>query len=240
MIKFFRKIRQKLLAENKFSKYMIYAIGEIVLVVIGILIALSINNWNNSNIEQNLEREILNEILTNLDSDLQNINDNIKYNKRLSRHNQLVYEHLKNKTPITDSLKFYYATLFGGSNFQPVNVAFENLRSRGINIIKNSDLRNQISELYMIEFKSLGETMDRNLQPIHNLLLNQINNRLITKEPFVSAQPIDLIVLQNDIQFHETLKLTAYAWRVINSYLEKALEAINQTKTVIEEELNKK
>lgn len=46
MIKFFRKIRQKLLSENKFSRYLIYAIGEIVLVVIGILIALQINNWN--------------------------------------------------------------------------------------------------------------------------------------------------------------------------------------------------
>ena len=46
MIKFFRKIRQKLLSENKLSKYLIYAIGEIILVVIGILIALSINNWN--------------------------------------------------------------------------------------------------------------------------------------------------------------------------------------------------
>jgi hypothetical protein len=46
MLKFFRKIRQRLLAENKLSKYLIYAFGEIVLVVIGILIALSINNWN--------------------------------------------------------------------------------------------------------------------------------------------------------------------------------------------------
>ena len=46
MLKFFRKIRQKLLTDNKFSKYLIYALGEIVLVVIGILIALSINNWN--------------------------------------------------------------------------------------------------------------------------------------------------------------------------------------------------
>ena len=46
MIKFFRKIRHKLLTENKFSKYTVYAVGEIILVVIGILIALSINNWN--------------------------------------------------------------------------------------------------------------------------------------------------------------------------------------------------
>ena len=44
MIKFFRKIRQRLLSENKFSKYLLYALGEIVLVVIGILIALRINN----------------------------------------------------------------------------------------------------------------------------------------------------------------------------------------------------
>ena len=46
MIKFFRKIRQNLLMDNKTSKYIKYAIGEILLVVIGILIALSINNWN--------------------------------------------------------------------------------------------------------------------------------------------------------------------------------------------------
>ena len=46
MIKFFRKIRQNMIKENKVSKYLLYAIGEIILVVIGILIALSINNWN--------------------------------------------------------------------------------------------------------------------------------------------------------------------------------------------------
>lgn len=46
MIKFFRKIRQQLLSENKFSKYFIYAIGEIFLVVIGILMALQLNNLN--------------------------------------------------------------------------------------------------------------------------------------------------------------------------------------------------
>ena len=53
MIKFFRKIRQNLLTENKFSKYLIYAIGEIILVVIGILIALGTNNWNNEKQEKN-------------------------------------------------------------------------------------------------------------------------------------------------------------------------------------------
>ena len=51
MIKFFRQIRQQLLTENKLAKYLLYAIGEIILVVIGILIGLQINNWNTSKIE---------------------------------------------------------------------------------------------------------------------------------------------------------------------------------------------
>ena len=57
MIKFFRKIRQKLVTENKFSKYLLYAIGEIVLVVIGILIALQVNNLNE--VEKVKDKEVI-------------------------------------------------------------------------------------------------------------------------------------------------------------------------------------
>ena len=64
MINFFRKIRQNLLMENKTGKYLKYAIGEIVLVVIGILIALSINNWNQKRINSISESLLLKEINT--------------------------------------------------------------------------------------------------------------------------------------------------------------------------------
>jgi hypothetical protein len=70
MIKFFRKIRQRLLTESKFSKYLLYAIGEIILVVIGILIALQINNWN----EERKTKQRLNDFLTEIQNDL---SDNI-------------------------------------------------------------------------------------------------------------------------------------------------------------------
>jgi len=66
MINLFRKLRLKLLAENRFSKYLIYAVGEIVLVVIGILIALSINNWN----ERKKSTVKINSLLTALTNDL--------------------------------------------------------------------------------------------------------------------------------------------------------------------------
>ncbi|MEM6516972.1 MAG: DUF6090 family protein, partial [Bacteroidota bacterium] len=59
MIKFFRNIRKTLLTENRFNKYLLYAIGEIVLVVIGILIALQINNWNENRKDNNVEQEVI-------------------------------------------------------------------------------------------------------------------------------------------------------------------------------------
>jgi len=69
MIKFFRKIRQRLLTENKFSKYLIYAIGEIVLVVIGILFALQINNWNETKLERKVEKEYIVSLIEDLKTD---------------------------------------------------------------------------------------------------------------------------------------------------------------------------
>jgi len=73
MIKFFRKIRQNLLIENKTAKYFKYAIGEIILVVIGILIALQINNWNEARKLQNTMKSVYSIIKTDLLSDIKNI-----------------------------------------------------------------------------------------------------------------------------------------------------------------------
>ena len=74
MIKFFRKIRQRLLTENKFSKYLLYAIGEIALVMIGILLALQVNNWNSNNQESKTLNGYLNNIVKNIKTDQENLN----------------------------------------------------------------------------------------------------------------------------------------------------------------------
>lgn len=67
MIRFFRQIRQRLLTENKFSKYLLYAVGEILLVVIGILIALQLDSWKNEERDREKERYYLNSIKTSID-----------------------------------------------------------------------------------------------------------------------------------------------------------------------------
>ena len=83
MIKFFRKIRQKLISKNKFSKYLIYAIGEIILVVIGILIALGINNWNEANKKDTEEREYLTNLLAEFETNQEEL-------KRINAYHRFV------------------------------------------------------------------------------------------------------------------------------------------------------
>ena len=78
MIKFFRKIRQNLLAENKFSKYLLYAIGEIILVVIGILIALSISNHNEARKSEKRSDNYMKSLIIDLKTDVNEFDQNIK------------------------------------------------------------------------------------------------------------------------------------------------------------------
>jgi len=99
MLKFFRRIRQRLLTESKFSNYFFYAIGEILLVVIGILIALSINNWN----ENKKKNETVKIYLTNYIEDLK---DDEKRMARLEEHNMFRYHSLQYVLKISGELQY--------------------------------------------------------------------------------------------------------------------------------------
>ena len=70
MIKFFRKIRQRLVSENKFSTYLLYALVEVVLVMIGILLALQVNNWNEVRKDQQVLKNILQSIVADMKEDV--------------------------------------------------------------------------------------------------------------------------------------------------------------------------
>lgn len=96
MIKFFRKIRQQLLKENRAGKYLLYAIGEIVLVVIGILIALQINNWNEDRKTHLRDIEFLNNLKVELSVDISAFNDR-------KSHYQRINDNIKNTIKLFDS-----------------------------------------------------------------------------------------------------------------------------------------
>ena len=94
MIKFFRKIRQKLLSENKMGKYLTYAIGEIILVVIGILIALALNNWNSNRLSIDRNNTLLIKLSKELDLNIE----------RAASLDSFEFGGFKSKLKFTDSI----------------------------------------------------------------------------------------------------------------------------------------
>ena len=119
MIKFFRKIRYDLMEKNKTGKYLKYAIGEIILVVIGILIALSLNNWNENRKNKIYEKDLLENMLGNLKLDSITFNKNLQEAKSIDSLHRQLYNigvkgikdiNLKNPNRIRRGLDFYAIT----------------------------------------------------------------------------------------------------------------------------------
>jgi len=156
MIKFFRKIRHRLLTENKFNKYLLYAIGEIILVVIGILIALQINNSNNQRIENVREIKYLTNIKIDLNKDIESLDYNIEYREKKSRGTQKIIEQI-NGMPIEDLTETTYNvvnTLYQ-ERFQPSNVTYNDLISSGnMNLISNDTIKLYLFELSLLYQKN--------------------------------------------------------------------------------------
>lgn len=140
MIKFFRRIRQNLLSENKLSKYLLYAVGEIVLVVIGILIALQLNDWNDHKKEIILENEYYCRLLEDAVLDEEQIHNLLSLAEdRLKASNQAVRLLIKDSNEkIEIGTQVYLATKAIYSGFESNNSAYEDLKSgANLNIIRD-------------------------------------------------------------------------------------------------------
>ncbi len=147
MIKFFRKIRQKMLTENKFSKYLIYAIGEIILVVIGILIALQINNWNENQKLRNQEIIYLNNLRDDLNTQINMLDVYIDYENIIIDHSNDIIEHYELNKGFNnmDSIFPKLNDLSTRWTFSNANTTLSQmLNSNQINIIQNIKLKEEL------------------------------------------------------------------------------------------------
>lgn len=150
MLKLFRRIRQQLLSENHFSKYLLYAVGEIFLVVIGILIALQINNWNEGRQLKTLEKTTLKELDNSIQADMEELTTQIQTYKRFLHNIKLLRNHVKAKQPYVASLDTLWIYPVMGYQLKPNTSAFDALESRGVELITNQIIRNKITTHYKV------------------------------------------------------------------------------------------
>lgn len=244
MLKFFRKIRQKLLTENKFSKYLIYAFGEIVLVVIGILIALSINNKNENKKLLKSKTEYYKQLVEELNLDIKELEPHLKrieqsimsYDAYMATFEipnmplDSIYQHIKKVDPIFAPTRFNTKTI-------------EVLKSTGdIKLISSSikdlliRLENQ-QNLYVDENDVnyglyLNTTIDA-------YLINafSIQHMLVNQEQLSEALNIKTNFADQMAKLHMSLTLKNFAERNEIDSSKNILNLTYELKNSIEEEL---
>ena len=154
MLKFLRRIRQKLIIEGNGRRYFFYAIGEIILVVVCILIALQINNWKEGRKDTIIEREYLTRLKGDIKFDIQRIDDYIlnRYNRKIeSLENGKTY--FQGNYIIKDTLQFLqdigYGGVFGNVAVNLSKNTYNELISTGnLRKIKSDVLRTEIINYY--------------------------------------------------------------------------------------------
>ena len=162
MIKIYRKIRQKMLTENKFGKYLTYAIGEIILVVIGILIALAINNRNNENQIHSEETSTLQKLIQDLKSDNKRYLENIEIYKKQDIYLTNAKDIIHKKSLLDNEIKevmYYYGAYIEDIN--PRKTTYDEMLNSGrIYTLSNEKLVDEIIEYYQFLDNSIYQNQE--------------------------------------------------------------------------------
>ncbi len=203
MNKFFRKIRYNLMEKNKTGKYFKYAIGEIILVVIGILIALSINNWNEFRKQDIAEKEFINGIKHDLTQDKEFINLIIKRaeenNSIYIIINQELINYYNSNRQGLDSLLIEYFKSQG--TFYPISGSFQSaISGNQISKFKNKDFNNVVTKLYNSTYTRLLD----NAEEVDNRwsYINKKYSQIRRTGQIPNMSESELNEFHNDIFYH--------------------------------------
>ena len=163
--------------ENKTGKYFKYAIGEIILVVIGILIALSINNWNTKENERELEIKYLNQIKSSLENSKLNLTERLDRNKGILKSGELLLEHLKDKKPLNDTITRLFIIPKYDHSIKLSTAAFENLKNDGLSLISNDSLKIAIIDIYEQEITLIQNTFANQMENYNTSIVDPFYNK---------------------------------------------------------------
>ncbi len=186
MIKFFRQIRFDLMEKNKTGKYFKYAIGEIVLVVIGILIALQINNWNESSKQRIEEVRLLENVLIDLVSDINQLKDHIRNATARQTIVDSIFTIL-HKDYNSDPIKFLnynFVAISTENHFEVNSGTFDESQSAGsLKFIQNDSLREQIFNYYRNTKRNYDD--ENTVQSLYRDIFPIMFKRIIATKEFI-------------------------------------------------------
>lgn len=141
MIKFFRKIRYNLMEQNNTGKYLKYAIGEILLVMVGILLALQVSNWNAKRQKNKLERTTLEQLKNDINTMLGDIKGDYEVLKMGTKSHLKVIKYIEQDLTYNDTMCFDFHWLIKDEYMYPITSSYDLLKKEGLELIKNDSIR---------------------------------------------------------------------------------------------------
>ncbi|WP_168175930.1 DUF6090 family protein [Pukyongia salina] len=227
------------MSENKTGKYLKYAIGEIILVVVGILIALQINNWNETDKRIALEKKMLKELLTNLRKDSLDNAINAQWYQRVERSARIINLSLEKKIPWHDSLANHFGNLYTHGISTYNTSAFENLKSIGFDLIRNDSIRITLTNLHSINYRLVEKTEEEFSKDNHNQMVLPILTSRLKMERWFHAVPHDYESLMEDLVFQETVRFRGVTMGYVGNNTKDANIRVGNLIRMIEKELRK-
>lgn len=231
MLKLFRRLRLNLIDNGNFKKYLIYAIGEIILVVIGILIALQVNNWNQNRLERILEEKILLEIANNLKDDIVDVDDEIESFKIVIKTDSILIQHFQSKYPFNDSIGAFIHVFQMSPHLTIGKNGYNLLESKGIELLSNDSLRIQITDLYERKYPYYNTYAQERFNMIEAIIQPYLAKHFYLeshdKWPYNKRVPLnyDLLFEENTIiPLLQTSLFHASVMREKSTYLKKDVE----------------
>ncbi len=234
MIKIFRRIRKKMLTEYKFGKYLIYAIGEILLVVIGILIAVSINNWKQSIDLKEVEQNLYGDLIQELQNDLGEVQGNLDYNShyllRYNRASEIILNDPQRQ--LIDTLAIIATELTNFSDFNNEESAYNKLAMSGkLEVITNKEILTRLQ--YLGSLYNYINRLEKNQEQIMYTIIPKITKYLRIK-PFQVMMPEQLY----DYKFHNDIELMIKIVVEKDGLYKQAKSDLSGLINLLEEELN--
>lgn len=245
MFTFFRRIRKSLLSSGAAHKYLLYAIGEIALVVIGILIAIQINNWNEWRKDRDKEKKVLIELKKSLERNCDEMKKDAIRREEWNRSSDIIISVLQGDSNYSDSLNIHFQDARKpGTNLSLSSAGYEGLKNAGFDIIRQDVLRNGIIELFEVSQKILLEEMEyfESFQPDRQKYIDQTfmyeDDKFNAQHPFaVPIKPHDFNSLKKDINFLSIIKSVKVQRNVIGTILIQNLNESQRILQLVKDEL---
>ena len=238
MLRILRKIKTGKQAGENSGSFWKFAIAESVLIFLGILLALQVDNWNQDRQDRNLEKVLLNELLVNLKSDLRDVEFNINYHSLFLNSNEIVLEYLEGSDPYHDSLDTHFGQLYGGTTFMENNSTYESLISIGIDLISNNTLRQMITNLYSVRYDYVLTVEQFATKHISEIMNPSISEHLYTIDFNDRAYPLDVTAIKHSNSFRHNIKFNIILMEYQLSSYNNAKKQIVNLIEEIEKELS--